>query len=308
MADFHNKANDFNDPIKLPESQIQQDEWNKANKDWWENNPMRYDFSEALNKQEFTSDFFKEIDKRFFNASREFSPYINRPFEGIIDFDYIKDKSVLEIGVGNGSHAQLLSSNCLSYTGIDLTEYAVKSTRRRMELAEVMNSNILQMNAEELIFPVKSFDYIWSWGVIHHSANTLQILKQMYIVLKNDGRCTVMVYYRSHWYKYIYAGLFHGVFKGYFFRDRSLNSIIQRTIDGAIARFYRRNEWNTICESASFQVTNMRIMGAKSSIIMLPPGKIKQFISSLLPGFVSRYFTNKMRMGYFLVSDLKKMI
>lgn len=306
MADFKNKARGFEDPTQLPQSKEEQEEWLKANKEWWEKQPMRYDFTSELNKQEFTEGFYKEIDKRFFDSSKEYAPYKNKPFEGIIDFAYIKDKKVLEIGVGNGSHAQLIASNCKEYTGIDLTEYATKSTTRRIELAGIQQASIIQMNAETLAFPDNHFDYVWSWGVIHHSANTLQILKEINRVLKPGAKATIMVYYRSHWYYYVYSGFFHGILKGYLFKDRSLNKVLQHTIDGAIARFYRIPEWRKVCRQAGLKTFRLSVMGMKNSLVILPPGKFKNFVLKMIPNKVSRFLTNNCRMGYFLVSDLIK--
>ncbi len=82
--------------------------------------------------------------------------------------------------MGNGSHAQLLASHCKSFTGIDLTEYSIESTKKRMAVFGIANATIIQMNAEQLDFPDNSFDYVWSWGVIHHSANTQKILEDKY--------------------------------------------------------------------------------------------------------------------------------
>lgn len=306
MADFKGKVKGFKRPTDLPESSDQQVEWNAANKKWWEQHPMRYDFSESLSTdEEFSKQFFDEIDRRFFESSREFSPFRDLPFERIIDYNFIKGKSVLEIGVGNGSHAQLLAANCGRYIGIDLTQYGVRSTTQRLKHAGILNAEVYEMNAEKMTFPDSSFDYIWSWGVIHHSANTLQILQEMRRVLKEDGKSTVMVYYRSHWYKYIYAGFFHGLLKGYFRHKMTLDDVVQRTIDGAIARFYRIGEWKRLVAKAGLEVSNIRVMGNKSSVIILPYSGIKKLLVRLMPGALSRFLTSRLRMGYFLVADLK---
>ena len=36
------------------------------------------------------------------------------------------------------------------------------------------------MDAEQIKFPDDSFDLVWTWGVIHHSANTRKILEEMH--------------------------------------------------------------------------------------------------------------------------------
>jgi 2-polyprenyl-3-methyl-5-hydroxy-6-metoxy-1,4-benzoquinol methylase len=160
----------FSSPTALPDGD-KQDEWQQQNRSWWESNPMRYDWGDKIPAAEFTREFYEEIDKRFFFDSSRYMPRRERPFDEIIPFAELAGKEVLEIGVGNGSHAQLISPHCKSYTGIDLTEYAVKSTLRRFEVFK-LKGVIRQMDAEKLDFPDGSFDFIWTWGVIHHSANT----------------------------------------------------------------------------------------------------------------------------------------
>jgi len=40
---------------------------------------------------------------------------------------------------------------------------------------------------------------VWSWGVIHHSANPANVLKEIQRVLRPGGRAITMVYYRGWW-------------------------------------------------------------------------------------------------------------
>jgi len=307
MADFRNKAKGFSNPTQLPANAEEHDLWLNANKDWWEKNPMRYDFSQSLDsKEEFSKEFYQEIDKRFFYASADYAPYKKLPFETIIDYNFIADKNILEIGVGNGSHAQLLASHCKSFTGIDLTEYAIESTKKRMAIFGIANATIMQMNAEQLDFPDNSFDYVWSWGVIHHSANTQKILEEIDRVLKPGGKAVTMVYYRSFWYYYVFAGFFHGVLKGYLFKEKSFHKVAQRAMDGAIARFYKIHEWKKMCELAHLKVNSAEVAGTKAEIILIPPGKFKNKILKYFPGSISRILTKNMKMGYLLISHLSK--
>ena len=67
------------------------------------------------------------------------------------------------------------------------------------------------MDAEKMDFADASFDFIWTWGVIHHSSNTRQILSEMSRILRPGGRAVVMVYHRSFLYYYVFNGFFRGV-------------------------------------------------------------------------------------------------
>ena len=297
----------FNDPTALPQTPEQAESWQKANRSWWEDHPMRYDFTETVEVEEFTREFYEEIDRRFFSDARPYLPYAKLPFEALIDFDSLANKDVLEIGVGMGSHAQLLTPRCRSFTGIDLTTYAVESTSRRMRqfALDGPQVKVLQMDAEKLEFEDNSFDLVWSWGVIHHSSDTRQVLKEIHRVLRPGGLVTTMVYHRNFWNYYIYAGFFGGIVKGHLFRTGSLHHVRQTEIDGALARFYTVGEWKDLV-SEFFKVEDLRIMGSKSELVPLPGGRVKGAILSAIPDSVGRFFTNSCRMGTFLVSTMRK--
>jgi 2-polyprenyl-3-methyl-5-hydroxy-6-metoxy-1,4-benzoquinol methylase len=301
-----NKAGQFSNPTQLPGDSSQAEAWLEANKTWWETNPMRYDWLEAVPYPEFTKEFYEEIDRRFFRSANEYLPINKVPFDGLIDFESLRDKTVLEIGVGNGSHAQLLAAHAADFTGIDLTEYAVESATRRMEIFGYKDAKIRRMNAEDLEFPDATFDFIWSWGVIHHSANTRQILSEINRVLKPGGVFKSMVYYRSFW-SYYGFGLIAGIFKGHFFKGEGLHQTVQNITDGAIARYYSIAEWTREVENGTeLKIDDIRIMGEKSAILPIPGSSFKYAILGKVPNSISRFMTNRLRMGSFIVSSATK--
>ncbi|HEY8560618.1 MAG TPA: methyltransferase domain-containing protein [Pyrinomonadaceae bacterium] len=304
-----NKADNFANPTQLPETQEERRKWLEANKTWWETNPMRYDWLDGkLDKipyPEFSREFYREIDSRFFANANEYLPLRKIPFDGLIDFESLRDKKVLEIGVGNGSHAQLLATYAEDFTGIDLTDYGVKSTSERMRVFDLDDARILQMNAEDLQFADDSFDFVWSWGVIHHSANPRRILKEIERVLKPGGVFKAMVYYRSFWSYYAF-GLLAGLGKGYFFKGNSFHESVQKITDGAIARYYSPAEWRRELETAGLRAQNIRILGMKSSILPIPGSRFKYKMLDLVPNAFSRLLTNHLRMGSFIVSEATK--
>jgi SAM-dependent methyltransferase len=307
VSDFKSSTPEgFDSPTALPRTPEQRREWQEANRAWWESHPMRYDFSKEIEAKEFSIEFYQEIDERFFSDVKTFMPWKRVPFDQLIDFDSLNSKDVLEIGVGNGSHAQLISSLARSYTGIDLTEYAVRSTTKRLQHLEgnQPHGKVRRMDAENMSFPDNSFDLIWSWGVIHHSANTRKIVEEIHRVLRPGGVAITMVYYRNLWNYYLVAGLCGGIFKGTWWRTRSLHQVRQHCIDGAVARYYTIPEWKSLV-SDLFSVEEIRIYGSKSELIPLPAGRVKAVVKSVIPNNVGRLLTNRCRMGMFLVSTLR---
>lgn len=305
MKDFNKKLPDsLITPTALPVDSEDEKQWQEQNKSWWENHPMRYDWNEELQYQEFSKEFYVEIDKRFFSNANEFMPYKKIPFEKLIDFESLKNKKVLEIGVGNGSHAGLLAKYSGNFTGIDLTDYAVKSTTNRMKVFG-LNAAILKMDAQELQFNDNSFDFVWSWGVIHHSANTRKILEEINRVLKPGGEAIIMVYHRSIWSYYIAGGFIQGILLGKLFKYGSLKNLVQNLTDGYTARHYSIKEWKRGVKDL-FDIKYIKIFGSKSELFPIPAGTLKNKIMQIIPDTFTRFLTNNCKLGTFLVSKFLK--
>jgi len=301
--DFANKAPGFERPAQLPKDDAERARWQAANRSWWEASPMRYDWREALTAEPGSDAYFREVDRRFFDSARKYMPWRERPFDALIPFARLAGKDALEIGVGQGTHAELIAPFCRSFTGIDLTAHAADMTARRLKLRGVAGT-VRQMDAEEMTFADASFDYIWSWGVIHHSADTRKVLQEMHRVLKPGGICTVMVYHRSWWIFYV-CGFLRRLFQKQFRDSGSLHAVTQSATDGAIARFYSAREWRALA-APFFEVTAIRIYGLKPEILPLPHGRVKSALERLIPDALARLFTNRLRMGSFLVAEMRK--
>ena len=239
-----------------------------------------------------------EIDRRFFDNVKEFMPWKKVPFDPLIDFEGLRNKSVLEIGVGNGSHAELLARHAGEFTGIDLTNYAANSTTRRLQLRGLQGAKVMQMDAENLPFPDASFDFVWSWGVIHHSANTQKIIQQIHRVLKPGGTSVIMVYHRGWWTYYVIGALL--ALKA----GKGLHQAVQLNTDGAIARYYSAADWRQA--AAGLSVEWVKIFGSKAEIFPLPGGKLKTKIMNLFPNAITSFLTNQCQMGSLLVAKMRK--
>lgn len=243
---------------------------------------MRYDWRHPIEAETGSPAYFEEIDQRFFQALRPALPWKKYPFEGLIDFENLRTKDVLEIGVGFGSHAQLIAPFCRSFTGIDLTERGSRATALRLRYLN-LPARILCMDAEQMSFPDRSFDFIWSWGVIHHSADPLRILREMHRVLRPGGEAAVMVYHLS-------------------FLRRLLGGNLGRT-DGALARHYRPEEWRRLSEGL-FHIRRLLVTGQKSDLLLLPAGFLKSALERIIPQSFLRLFTCRLKWGSFLIAQM----
>lgn len=294
----------FDSPEQLPSSADEASAWQEANKAFWESAPMRYDWREKIGFAEGTKEFFEEIDKRFFMNVWPFMPWRRIPFDSLIPFEDLVSKDVLEVGVGMGSHANLIAAHANSYTGIDLSEYAVKMSSARMELAQRV-ANIRQMDAEQMEFADSTFDLVWSWGVIHHSSDTRRVLREVHRVLKPGGRVVLMVYNRGWWNYYTCGGLINGIFRGGVFKYGSIAKAIQAHTDGALARYYSVRSFRRLT-SEGFRVESAVVMGAKTDVFPIPSGWAKDALMRTIPDGATRFLTNRCGMGGFLIAQLAK--
>ena len=113
----------------------------------------------------------------------------------LVPFVDAKGKKVLEIGTGNGADGVMFAQQGAIYTGVDLTEAALKATRKHFEILGL--SGVFQKeNAERLSFADESFDIVYSHGVLHHTPNTQTAIDEVYRVLKPGGRAIVMLYHK----------------------------------------------------------------------------------------------------------------
>ena len=94
------------------------------------------------------------------------------------------------------------------YSG-DLTENNVKITNERLKLYNLKFKTSIQ-NAEITLYNDNYFDHINCQGVIHHTQNTKQCLKEIARILKPGGTAYISVYYKNilirNWFKISFIG------------------------------------------------------------------------------------------------------
>ncbi len=137
-----------------------------------------------------------------------------------------------------GLHTEKLVRAGADVTTIDISQTSVDATARRMEI-KGLKADVRRMDAEILEFPDESFDFVWSWGVIHHSAMTGRIVRQIHRVLKVGGESRVMVYNLEGMPAYITMA--RRYMTG-FWRGRSLDECLWRDTDGFTARYYSKDQ------------------------------------------------------------------
>lgn len=150
---------------------------------------------------------------------------------------------------------------------IDLTTDAVSLTARRKALFG-LPIRVVQADGEALPFADKHFDFVWSWGVVHHSAHPEVAIAEMRRVLKPGGVCRIMVYNRRSARYLLYGVLVQGVLRGRLLRE-SLSAINLSFTDGFFARHYTSRELRQVFRTAGFQDVRCRVL-PEHEVVPLP--------------------------------------
>lgn len=207
-----------------------------GNRTWWTSHTMSYDWRDRLKTERFSEAWFDEIDRRFNHGARLFA-HDKARFDKIIPFDRLNGCSVLEIGCGMGLHTELMIRAGALVTAIDISDTSIDATTRRLSLRG-LDARLLQMDASNLSFPDASFDFVWSWGVIHHSAQTATIIKEIARVLRPHGEVRLMVYNLDGMSAYTTLLRDHRLG---FWRGRSIDECLWKRSDGYMARHYSKD-------------------------------------------------------------------
>ena len=269
----------------------------ESNQKWWTQHTMSYDWNEKLGIEKFTDAWFDEVDRRFVHGARLFA-HDHTPFDRVIPFKELNGKRVLEIGCGMGYHSELLVRAGAKLTSVDISETSVNATRRRFEL-RALSADIMRMDAAQLDFPDGSFDFVWSWGVIHHSAYTAKIIREMSRVLRDRGQVRLMVYNLNGMSAYV-AMMFSyllGVWRG-----KSLDECLWSKTDGYMARYYSDDVLSDFM-SVFFSEVQAQTFGQDVDAVPLPR-RLRNFVMSFMSDRRIAELANR-RGGFLFMTAIK---
>lgn len=202
--------------------------------------------------------WFDDQDARHHLAHRHFATDVT-PFDRLIPYASLAGRQVLEIGTGSGLHAELMARAGAVVTGVDLTASAVERTTARFAL-KGLHGRFEEWDAEQDRADFsRRFDFVWSWGVIHHSSRTARIVRNVAGWLADTGRFAGMVYHRDSTTQAV-ALLRQWIVKRKLL-TYTVDEALWRNTDGFSARFYPADQWNDLLlgffETASVAVTGI---------------------------------------------------
>lgn len=151
-------------------------------------------FAKSLGVTDDSPASLKHFDDWYF----AFYPYlfIHIPFEDM------KDKDVLEIGLGYGTVSQRLAECGARYEGLDIAAGPVGIVNHRLRQAGLPGKT-QQGSILSAPFADQSFDYIVAIGCLHHTGDLKRAIAQCHRLLRPGGKLVFMVYY-AYSYRRLY--------------------------------------------------------------------------------------------------------
>ncbi len=173
--------------------------------------------------QSGTREFFDRVERHRYE---EYAPWMPEAM-GFAEFS---GKRLLEVGCGMGTDLLQFARGGAICTGVDLTPRSIETSRLHFEIYNAKGDFALT-DAERLPFADESFDVFYSNGVLHHTPNTAQSIREAHRVLRRGGTAKVMLYHRNSWAYWFELMFRQGVLHGELFRGLSSADIMSKYVE-----------------------------------------------------------------------------
>lgn len=203
-----------------------------------------------------TKEYFDEVwEKRYAHDEQGWL------LEEIHNFD-IQGKKVLEVGYGMGTDHLEMARMGGEMHGVSITPGDKKIVDERFKLyGEYTETKIA--DAENLPYDSEYFDFVYSFGVLHHTPNFEKAISEIYRVLKKNGECFIAVYNKNSmffwWSVFLWTWILNGNFRKYSLQQRL--SLIEYPNDdpNLVVKLYTKKQLKRIMEQAGFHIEGIKI-------------------------------------------------
>jgi len=232
----------------------------ERNRLWWEHLPMTY-VDWTADRLHRDPDSPTRLEATFLDSN----PWLQKHF----DFEQLAGQQVLEVGCGAGSAACLFARAGATVTAIDITQAAIELSQRNAN-AQGLHIDVFRMDAERTDFPDASFDYIFSWGVLHHTRDTKAAFREIARVLKPGGRGLLMVYNR-HSLRYWLKGIYWLMVRMKIVEGFRLASVQRFYTDGYYHRHFSQKELRAALVAVGLRPKRLSVTHMWKQMIPLAP-------------------------------------
>ena len=141
-----------------------------------------------------TKEYFDEVEKRKY--------FVEPHIPGFAQFERWNGKKMLEVGCGIGTDTMNFARAGALVTAVDLSDESLKLAKQRAKVFGLEERiSFYQGNAEELssVVPVEPYDLVYSFGVIHHTPNPSNVIRQIKGYMTASSELRIMLYAKNSW-------------------------------------------------------------------------------------------------------------
>ena len=251
----------------------------------WGTSPAGWTFGKDYKKG--TKKFFESVLKKRFSYECDW-------FDEVVDFKRFKNKKVLEVGYGAGYDAYMFCKYGAEYTGIDITPENQQLAIKHLAYYGY-HPTILCMDVETMSFD-EEFDYVFSFGVLHHTPDIKKSLDNIYKTLKKGGEAQIIVYNKHSIFYWLNVVLSQWILKGGFLK-RSLadqRSFIEysESSERPLVNVYSKKEISRLLINSGFKIrkAHIRKLVHEDLIGIRFLGRIFRFIPQKFLSFLGKKF------------------
>lgn len=213
----------------------------------WGASPAGTAFAQGHEKG--TKEFFEAVLQKRFSYECDW-------LDEIVDFKRCAGKKVLEIGSGAGYDAYQFCKNGADYTGIDITPDNPVIARKHLNYYGY-TPTFLEMDIEHAPFK-EAFDYVYSFGVLHHVPDIHRALDNVYQALKPGGEVQIIVYHKNSIFYWLHVVLGDWILRGKFvsmsLNERLSNIEYTTAAQKPLVRVYSKREIQHVMKKAGFSI------------------------------------------------------
>ena len=196
------------------------DAYKEQVQDQWNYNPVGTHYAKTT--EPHTLAWFQEVEAHRYGVYAPWMP-------ALMEFDRHPGEDVLEIGGGIGTDLSQFARHGARVTDLDLSAGHLALAHENFE-RRGLQGRFVHHDAEALPFADRTFDLVYSNGVLHHTPNTRQVVQEIRRVLKPGGKAIIMMYaeHSIHYWRELVATL--GL-KRDLLKNHSMGEIMSRYVE-----------------------------------------------------------------------------
>lgn len=127
--------------------------------------------------------------------------YVCSDLARLLNTNNLNGKRVLDIGCGSGVHEiGFYMLGCRNLTAIDYDNDSVIATKQNLK-RYCPESNFIVLKGDILkcedLMPLGRFDIVYSWGVLHHTGNLEEAIRNTSLLVSNNGHLAIALYRKT---------------------------------------------------------------------------------------------------------------